>query len=105
MSTTGYPGEPAGHAHPSLDALADLQEDLLPRGEADDLTAHVAGCATCQDRQTQLAGVQGRLSGLADAGPVPDDVVARLDATLRDELARPAPGVAAATVTPMPTRS
>ncbi|MDQ1625930.1 MAG: hypothetical protein QOJ49_1428 [Actinomycetota bacterium] len=104
MSPTEPAAVPPVGAHPDLETLADLDEGLLEPAQAAEVSAHVGGCPECRDAAAALADLPARLAALSDVGPVPEDVVARLDDTLRDELTRPAPGQTAVTVMPTATR-
>lgn len=63
-------------SHPALDAFGDL--------EAAALDAHVVGCDRCRRELREQQEVRAILASLPDPGPVPPDVAARIDATLRD---------------------
>ncbi|MET8699303.1 hypothetical protein ABZW10_10600 [Kitasatospora sp. NPDC004723] len=73
--------DPAADAHPSVDELADLAEDLLPPADTDALRGHLTGCADCRETVDALAEV--RLLLAEDEPPaMPADVVSRIDAAL-----------------------
>ncbi|MFE7191221.1 hypothetical protein [Kitasatospora sp. NPDC057541] len=73
--------DPAADAHPSVDELADLAEDLLPPADTDALRGHLTGCAECRETLAALAEV--RLLLAEDEPPaMPADVAARIDAAL-----------------------
>lgn len=63
-------------SHPALDAFGDL--------EAAALDAHVVGCDRCRRELRGQQEVREILASLPDPGPVPPDVAARIEATLRD---------------------
>ncbi|MFB7472427.1 anti-sigma factor family protein [Kitasatospora sp. NPDC056184] len=102
--------DPAAGAHPEVDELADLAEDLLPPAEADALRRHLTGCAECRETVDALAEVRTLLGG-AEFPPMPDDVAARIDAALAaaaSEAAEPplpAPQTVRATARPEDPRS
>jgi hypothetical protein len=83
--------------HLDLDALCDVLAGVATETQ----TTHAHDCADCRARLAELAGapttVPTALAGLT-APPIPDDLVARLDAAL---LAERTPKVATATVTPI----
>ncbi|WP_380277621.1 anti-sigma factor family protein [Kitasatospora purpeofusca] len=72
---------PAAGAHPEVDELADLAEDLLPPADADALRRHLTGCAECRETVDALAEVRTLLGG-AEPPAIPADVAARIDAAL-----------------------
>ena len=93
--------------HLDADALADLEEGLLDRDHAASARAHVAGCPRCRAELAGLTGVRERLSAAADVGPMPADVVARLDRALAEVAAEPASTAVTRSVIPLrePQRS
>ncbi|MFJ9946376.1 hypothetical protein [Kitasatospora sp. NPDC091207] len=68
-------------AHPSVDELADLAEELVEPDAARALRRHLDGCADCRDTAEALAEL-GTLLGEVPAPAMPADVAARLDAAL-----------------------
>lgn len=84
--------------HLDLDALCDVLA-----GVADDQqAAHARGCDACRARLSELDAAQAAVTvtlAALPAPPVPDALVARLDAVLAAE--RPPVRVATATVTPL----
>lgn len=72
--------DPVG-AHPSVDELADLAEDLVEPATAEELRRHLDGCADCRGTAEALSEI-GALLGEAPAPVMPADVAARLDAAL-----------------------
>ena len=90
-----------GTPHVDPDVLADLQEGLLDGPAADAATAHLADCATCRGDLAALDEVRDLLAGAPDVGPVPADLVDRLDLALAGAAAEPALSVASTTVVPL----
>jgi hypothetical protein len=72
--------------HSSLDELADLDEGLLQPSRADEVRAHLAGCATCRDRHQALRDVHDELAVLPPE-TMPPGVVEKLDRALADAAA------------------
>jgi hypothetical protein len=74
--------QPDQGRHPDLDLLADLAAAVLPADQIPEVEQHLLGCPHCTERMAEAAGVRGLL--LADpVDPMPVDVAARLDASLR----------------------
>ena len=96
---TDTPGGGTPHVDP--DVLADLQEGLLDGPAADAATAHLVGCAACRGDLAALDEVRDLLAGAPDVGPVPADLVDRLDQALAGAAAEPALAVASTTVVPL----
>jgi hypothetical protein len=67
--------------HSSLDELADLDEGLLQPSRADEVRAHLAGCAACRDRHQALRDVHDELAVLPPE-TMPPGVVEKLDRAL-----------------------
>jgi hypothetical protein len=72
--------------HPDDDLLADLAADVLPTHQARAVEAHVMVCRRCTQLLTDSAQVRELLLA-DDPGPVPPDVLARIDQALRIEAA------------------
>lgn len=68
--------------HLSPDELADLQEDLLEPSAAASAAGHLRTCERCRIQAADLGAVRAELRGAADVGPIPPEVVERLDAAL-----------------------
>lgn len=81
--------------HSSLDELADLDEGLLQPSRADEVRAHLAGCAACRDRHQALRDVHDELAVLPPE-TMPPGVVDRLDQALAA-----AAGPRSATIVPL----
>ncbi len=79
-------------SHPALDSFGDLDEAARD--------PHVAGCDRCRDELLAQRQVRDLLASLPDPGPVPPDVVDRLEATLRG-LSGTSGGTAGSTVVPL----
>lgn len=75
---------PAGRVdeHLEPEVVADLLEGLLDDGDAQRAVAHVERCERCRALRDDLAALPQLLRSLPDPGPVPDDLVARIDAAL-----------------------
>lgn len=67
--------------HSSFDELADLDEGLLEPSRADEVRAHLVGCADCRARHQALRDVHDELAVLPPE-PMPPAVVERLDRAL-----------------------
>jgi len=88
MNEPRVPGQPTGalddtDEHLGLDALAECLASPPPDTSQDG--RHLAGCAGCADRLTELRDAEPAVSAALRALPslpVPDDVIARLDAAL-----------------------
>jgi hypothetical protein len=72
--------------HPDDDLLADLAADVLPTHQARAVEAHVMACGRCAGLLTDAEQVRNLLLQ-DDPGPMPPDVLARIDAALRTEAA------------------
>lgn len=90
----------AGHLDATV--LADLAEGLLAPADAAAAEGHLAGCAACRDVHDQLDRVVSLLRDAREAGPMPADVAARLDAALAAEPARTRTAPAARAGSPAP---
>ena len=75
--------------HPEPAELAALDEDLLTPSETAALREHLTRCVACTATLQELALLRQSLPELSDPGPIPDDVVFRIDAALAAEAARP----------------
>jgi hypothetical protein len=92
---TDQPSE-TGHLTPEqLDelTLVPAPQPLLER--------HLAGCATCRSALAEQVAVRRMLQRVPDPGPMPADLVARLDSALAGARS---PGTTPATVLPMRAR-
>jgi len=72
-------------AHPDRETLAEFEEGLLSPPRAAEVWGHLTGCPTCRDVLAELQRLPGRLAAAGDAGPMPPDVVTRLDTVLAAE--------------------
>jgi hypothetical protein len=68
-------------AHLDYETLADLAEGILDSAEAAAAAAHLTDCATCQEREVELAEVS-RVLAEVPAPSVPPELVSRIDAAL-----------------------
>lgn len=93
---------PSTHLDP--DRLADLHEGLLDPAETSAAEQHLAGCAACSADLDAIAGLPDVLAGAAEVGPMPEDLVRRIDGALTEAAAAPSAGTAARTVTPLADR-
>jgi hypothetical protein len=75
--------------HLGAAVLAEYDEGLLPADQAAQVRAHLADCDPCSALHAQLGVLVGRLHAAPERLPVPDQVVARIDAALAAE--RPVP--------------
>lgn len=73
-------------AHLDYDVLADLAEGLLDEELSISAEAHLADCADCRIRATELADLS-RVLADAPAPPMPAHLVDRLDAAIAAEVA------------------
>ncbi|HSF26606.1 MAG TPA: hypothetical protein VLC50_03715 [Actinomycetes bacterium] len=76
------PSGPDESTHLSADVLADLDEGLLATTEADRARTHLLMCPACAGEHAALAELRQALAA-DDPGPMPADVVARLESALR----------------------
>jgi hypothetical protein len=77
MTDDPGPVAPDPDAHLGLDALADLEEGLLPAGESSSAEQHLTGCRPCREQQARLRSTRVLLSALP-AEPMPPDVADRV---------------------------
>lgn len=89
--------------HVDPEVLADLQEGLLDPPAAAAAEAHLVGCPACRGELAALDEVRDRLAAAGPVGPLPDDLVDRLDQALA--AAATEPGSTAASRTVIPLRS
>ncbi|SOD63759.1 hypothetical protein SAMN06297387_112118 [Streptomyces zhaozhouensis] len=75
--------------HPEPAEWAAWDEDLLSPSEAAVLREHLERCAPCTATHDELATLRQTLHDETDPGPIPDEVVVRIDAALAAEAARP----------------
>lgn len=78
---TAAPHPPSGS---NIDVLADLSANLLPAAQDRSVRAHAEGCAECTTVLRALERTGSELRWLPPI-PMPDDMVARLDAALAQE--------------------
>jgi hypothetical protein len=80
--------------HPTIDEIADLQEDLLPAARAAEVRAHVHRCEQCRQSFGSLKAVTDILATeAAEPQRLPDSVAQRLDAALTAAAVERAAGV------------
>jgi hypothetical protein len=98
--STPQPPHASPSPHLDVDALADLQAELLDADQVTAAAAHLADCAQCRSTRDALDDVRLLLRDHGDesSGAAPDDVVRRLD----DALAAAGPRVATASATVIP---
>lgn len=77
-------------AHLDYEALADFAEGILDDATATSTEEHLAHCDECRRRAAEVAEVS-RVLARAPTPPMPDHLVARLDAALAAEAAAHAP--------------
>ncbi|WP_431780549.1 anti-sigma factor family protein [Streptomyces chumphonensis] len=80
---------PDRNDHPEVEDIADLAEGLLAPEHAVQVRAHLQRCRPCSEVRDALAAVQGELRELNVPEPMPEDVVARIEAALSSEAAQP----------------
>jgi hypothetical protein len=88
-------------SHLDPDQLADLDEGLLTGTDEGVTRGHLATCERCRTDLAALTGVRETLAGASDVGPVPADVVARLDRGLAEVAAEPASTAVTRSITPL----
>ncbi|MFH9134883.1 anti-sigma factor family protein [Streptomyces sp. NPDC017524] len=74
--------------HPEVSEISDLTEGLLTPSRATAVQQHITGCDLCSEVQDSLAEIRGLLGTMPTPEPMPEDIVARIDAALAAE-ARP----------------
>ncbi len=84
--TSFWPADDGSIAHPDVELLADLAEDLVDPDRLPALQQHLAHCQDCADTHAALGEVRDLL-GAVDAPPMPAEVAARIDAALAAEAA------------------
>lgn len=87
--------------HLEATLLAEHAEGLLEQGRAEDVEAHLDGCAACRETVARLASVTGRLVTAPQALPMPEGVAARIDQALAAQRANGPAAEPEATVTPI----
>ncbi|MDT0267101.1 zf-HC2 domain-containing protein [Streptomyces sp. DSM 44915] len=93
--------------HPEPAEIAELDEGLLSPAEAAGLREHLTHCPRCAAVHDDLTLLRQTLADETDPGPIPDDVVLRIDAALAAEASRPIelPPVSRETAPPQRRRS
>ena len=81
--------------------LADLQEGLLDPPAVAAAEAHLVGCPACRGELAALDAVRHRLAAAGPVGPLPDDLVDRLDRALAAAATEPDSTAASRTVIPI----
>jgi hypothetical protein len=84
--STLHPAHP--DAHPDVELLAEHAERLLAPEQSAELAAHLDSCPECGETYAALAELTSLLGEEPAPGPMPDDVVARIDAALAAERER-----------------
>ena len=84
-STPFTSGARSIEGHPDVAEISALNEDLLAPDRASELRAHLAACQLCAEVQDSLEEIRGSLGSLPAASPMPEDIAARIDATLASE--------------------
>ena len=87
--------------HVDPEVLADLQEGLLDPPAVAAAEAHLVGCPACRGELAALDAVRHRLAAAGPVGPLPDDLVDRLDGALAAAATEPDSTAASRTVIPM----
>lgn len=72
-------------AHLDYETLAELAEGLLDLDHAASADAHLAECADCRERSTEISEVS-RLLAEASAPPIPAELVTRIDAAIAEQM-------------------
>ncbi|MFF2021897.1 anti-sigma factor family protein [Streptomyces sp. NPDC058171] len=68
--------------HPAVEEISDLTEGLLPPDRAASLRLHLDACPECTELYASLEEIRLLLEAADDPGPMPDDVVSRVEAAL-----------------------
>ncbi|MEW1627149.1 hypothetical protein AB0387_06920 [Streptomyces sp. NPDC089173] len=71
--------------HPEVSEISDLTEGLLPPSRAEEIRGHLAACELCAEVLDSLEEIRGLLGDLPEPEPMPEDIVARIDAALAAE--------------------
>jgi hypothetical protein len=74
----------SGKSHPDDDLLADLVADVLPTDQARVIESHVMHCQECTSLLADAEHVRGLLVR-SDPGPIPGDLLSRLESALQFE--------------------
>jgi anti-sigma factor RsiW len=106
MTYTGPTGDATDASHPTAEALDDFLDGVLPAGERDAVSAHLAACAACDAEMRALRALLRRASALPRAVDPPPELWAAVQARLVPQAAgtttggrpRPAWTLAAAAV-------
>jgi hypothetical protein len=72
-------------AHLDYETLAELSEGLLDLDHAASADAHLADCAECRERSTEISEVS-RLLAEASVPPMPAELATRIDAAIAAEM-------------------
>ncbi|MFJ1705318.1 zf-HC2 domain-containing protein [Kitasatospora sp. NPDC088346] len=100
----GAPDPNDASAHPDVETLADLAEDLLDPADAAPLRQHLTGCPDCADTYAALTEV-ALLLGADPAPTMPEDVADRIDAALAAAAAERTPAPEPGTPAVAPART
>ncbi|MYW63989.1 hypothetical protein GTY65_07880 [Streptomyces sp. SID8379] len=71
--------------HPEVTEISDLAEGLLPPSRTSDIRRHLDDCVLCADVYSSLEEIRGMLGTLPDVPRMPEDIAARIDASLAAE--------------------
>lgn len=79
---------PSGGPHPTTELISDLLEGLVPPAEGRAVALHLDQCPTCQAVRDSLVHTHRVLSQTGRTpAPMPPDVFARVESSLREEAA------------------